>query len=254
MDDIIGSFRPDLFEGRVVLVSGATSGIGLAIAQGFRRLGADVLATGTSAQKLDAVRADPDCAGIRFDSLDVRRTDQVQRVIGAEPRLDVLVNAHGIARADEEFDEAIFADTLDINLTSAMRLSTAARPKLAATKGAIINITSMLSYLADPAVPAYVASKTGLVGLTRALAHAYGPEGIRVNAISPGYHKTDMTAPLWRVPQSEEAIRRHTALGRWGITEDLVGAAVFLASPAASYITGADLPVDGGYVVGAVTS
>ena len=174
-------------------------------------------------------------------------------MIGAEPRLDVLVNAQGIARADEEFDEAVFADTLDINLASAMRLSTAARPKLAETKGTIINVTSMLSYLADAAVPAYVASKTGLVGLTRALAHAYGPEGIRVVAISPGYHKTDMTAPLWRVPRSEEAIRRHTALGRWGTTEDLVGAALFFASPAASYITGADLPVDGGYVVGAVT-
>ena len=253
MDDIIDTFRPDLFRGRVVLVSGATSGIGLAIAKGFRRLGADVLATGTSMHKLDAARADPDCAGIRFDSLDVRSTDQARRVIDAEPRLDVLVNAQGIARADEEFDEAVFADTLDINLASAMRLSTVARPKLAATKGTIINLTSMLSYLADPAVPAYVASKTGLVGLTRALAHAYGPEGIRVNAISPGYHRTDMTAPLWRVPASEEAIRRHTALGRWGTTEDLVGTALFLASPAAAYITGADLPVDGGYVVGAVT-
>ena len=253
MDSIIGAFHPDLFRGRVVLVSGGTSGIGLAIAKGFRRLGADVLATGTSARKLDGLRGDPDCVGMRFDSLDVRRTDHVQRVIAAEPRLDVLVNAHGIARADAEFDEAVFADTLDINLASAMRLSTAARPKLAATRGAIINLTSMLSYLADPAVPAYVASKTGLVGLTRALAHAYGPEGIRVNAISPGYHKTDMTAPLWQVPRSEEAIRRHTALGRWGTTEDLVGAALFLASPASSYITGTDLPVDGGYVVGAVT-
>lgn len=251
MHDVTGTFRDDLFAGRVVLVSGGTSGIGLAIARGFRAVGADVLATGSSQRKLEALRADPDASGLRFASLDVRSTETARGVIDAESRLDVLVNAQGVARADEEFEEAIFLDTIDVNLSSVMRLCTAARPKLVATGGTIINITSMLSYLADPSVPAYTASKTGLVGLTRALAHAYGPDGIRVNAISPGYHRTEMTAPLWRVPHHEEAIRRHTALGRWGTVEDLVGAAIFLASPAAAYLTGADLPVDGGYVVGA---
>jgi len=98
-------------------------------------------------------------------------------------------------------------------------------------------------------VPAYCASKTGIVGLTRALAHRFGPEGIRVNAIAPGYHKTDMTKALWDDPVPAERIRLKTALKRWGTVDDLVGTALFLASPAARYITATTLSVDGGYGV-----
>lgn len=251
MDDR-SAFRSDLFTGCSVLVSGASSGIGLAIALGFAAHGADVVATGTSEAKLQAARVGVG-ERISFATLDVRRLDDITALVGALGRLDVLVNAQGVARPDEEFTDDVFRDVIDVNLMSAMRLATAARPKLAATRGTIINIASMLSYLGDAAVPAYSASKTGLLGLTRSLAHAYGPEGIRVNAISPGYHRTDMTKVLWQQKGSHDAIERHSALKRWGTTEDLVGAAMFLASPAASFITGADLPVDGGYVVGAVT-
>jgi NAD(P)-dependent dehydrogenase (short-subunit alcohol dehydrogenase family) len=130
-----------------------------------------------------------------------------------------------------------------------MRLSMAARPLLQAGPGSIINIASMLSYLSDDSVPAYCASKTGVLGLTRALAHRFGPDGIRVNAIAPGYHKTDMTKALWDDPVPAEKIRVKTALKRWGSVDDLVGTALFLASPAAAYITATTLPVDGGYVV-----
>ena len=244
-------FRSDLFAGRRVLVSGASSGIGLAIATGFADHGADVIATGTSKAKL----AQAEAAGgrVRFAPLDVRRRGDIEAFIHSLDGLDVLVNAQGIARLEAEFADEQFRDVIDVNLTSAMRLSTAARAMLARTRGAIINIASMLSYLGDPSVPAYCASKTGLLGLTRSLAHAFGPEGIRVNAISPGYHRTDMTRPLWSEPASHDAIERHTALKRWGTVDDLVGTALFLASPAAAFITGADLPVDGGYVVGAVT-
>ena len=108
----------------------------------------------------------------------------------------------------------------------------------------------MLSYVVDDAVPAYSASKTGLLGLTRTLAHRFGPEeGIRVNAIAPGYHKTDMTKGLWSDPESAAKIAAKAALKRWGTVEDLVGTAVFLCSPAALFVTATTLPVDGGYVV-----
>ena len=118
--------------------------------------------------------------------------------------LDVLVNAAGVAKPESEYEEEGFLEVMDVNLNSVMRLSMAARPLLARTKGAIINFASMLSYLADDSVPAYCASKTGILGLTRALAHRFGPQGIRVNAIAPGYHKTDMTRRCGRTPSRRQ--------------------------------------------------
>ena len=110
-----------------------------------------------------------------------------------------------------------------------MRFSMAVLPLLKASRGVIINTASMLSYVTDPVVPAYGASKTGVLGLTRHLAHAFGPDGIRVNAISPGYHKTDMTKGLWTDPVPAEKIAQRSALKRWGTVDDLVGTALFLA-------------------------
>ena len=246
MQDILGSFRGDLFKGRHVLVSGATSGIGLAIAEGFAGRGAEVIGTGTSQTKLKAVSAHP---SVRFASLDVKDRKAIDAFVGKLERLDVLVNAAGIARPDTEYTEEGYMEVIDVNLNSAMRLAMAAHPLLAKSQGVIINTASMLSYLADDSVPAYCASKTGIVGLTRALAHRFGPEGIRVNAIAPGYHKTDMTKALWDDPVPAERIRLKTALKRWGTGDDLVGTALFLASPAARYITATTLSVDGGYGV-----
>jgi NAD(P)-dependent dehydrogenase (short-subunit alcohol dehydrogenase family) len=250
---VTGSFAPDLFRDRQVLVSGASSGIGLDLARGFRALGASVLATGSSAAKLTALHDDPNNEGIRFAQLDVRDAVAIRRTVDGLDRLDVLVNAAGIARPQEEYEPAAFLDVIDVNLNAAMRTAMAGREKLGRSGGCIVNYASMLSFLADADVPAYCASKTGLLGLTRALAHAFGAEGIRVNAIAPGYHKTDMTRPLWSQPRHHDAIARHSALKRWGSTVDLVGATVFLASPAAAFITGVCLPVDGGYGVGAAT-
>jgi NAD(P)-dependent dehydrogenase (short-subunit alcohol dehydrogenase family) len=250
VDEIKATFRPDLYAGKRVLVSGASSGIGLAVARGFRDVGAAVIATGSSEAKLAAARADNRNKGIRFETLDVRLPTVITAFVGALPGLDVLVNAAGIARPVAEFTDETYLEVIDVNLNSVMRLSMAARPHLAASRGSIINFASMLSYLADATVPAYGASKTGVVGLTRQLAHAFGPEGIRVNAISPGYHRTDMTKALWDDPEPAARIAARSALKRWGEAEDLVGTALFLASPAAAFLTGADLPVDGGYVTG----
>ncbi|HKT96625.1 MAG TPA: SDR family oxidoreductase [Paraburkholderia sp.] len=244
------AFRPGLFDGKTVLVSGATSGIGLAIAEGFAALGARVIATGSSQAKLESLRADATLSHLRFERVDVREADDITRFCASLESLDVLINAAGVARPFDEYRDDVFREVLDVNLTAAMRFSMAARPLLERTRGAVVNVASMLSYLADVEVPAYCASKTGILGLTRALAHAFGVAGVRVNAIAPGYHRTDMTRPLWETPASAEKIAARAALKRWGEAEDLVGAALFLASPAAAFVTGVTLPVDGGYVSG----
>jgi NAD(P)-dependent dehydrogenase (short-subunit alcohol dehydrogenase family) len=247
MNDISTSFAPGLFAGKTVWVSGASSGLGLAMARGFALLGADVIGTGTSAPKLSAARADAASAGIRFASLDIRDGAAVTAFAGELPALDVLVNAQGIARPVAEWDEATFLDVMDVNLNSAFRLAMATMPQLTKARGAVVNVASMLSYLADEAVPAYTASKTGVVGLTRAMAHRYGASGVRFNAVAPGYHRTDMTRELWQDPVAEARIAARSALKRWGSADDIVGAVIFLCSPAAAFITGVTLPVDGGY-------
>lgn len=254
MDAIINSFRKDLFADKSVIISGGSSGIGLAIAKGFAALGASVTATGSSSEKLTALAKADGVDGIVFAKVDVRDRAAINGLVADHPRIDVVINAAGIVRPNDEFEEEAFLDVMDVNLNGAMRFASAARDKLAVNGGTIINFASMLSYLADIEVPAYGASKTGILGLTRALAHAYGPQDIRVNAIAPGYHTTDMTKPLWSNPASEASIANRAALKRWGRPEDLVGAAVFLASPAASFITGTCLDVDGGYVNGNPTS
>lgn len=243
------AFRAGLLAGKTVVVSGGTGGIGLALARGFTEAGATVVATGSSEGRLAAAKVE-ESAGLAFRRLDVRDTAAVAAFFAGFDRLDVLVNCQGVARPDAEWEEETFLDVMDINLSSAMRLSRAAFPLLRAAKGSILNIASMLSYLADETVPAYTASKTGIVGLTRALAHRYGRDGVRVNALAPGYHRTDMTKALWSVPESERKISDRSALKRWGTTEDLVGPALFLASPAAAFVTGVTLPVDGGYHIG----
>lgn len=237
------------FAGRTVFVSGGTSGIGLALAQGFADCGATVIATGSSATRLQQAQTHAR-DNLSFEQLDVRDHAAVQDRFARLGDLDVLINCQGVARPDAEWTEETFLDVMDINLNSAMRLSLAAFEGLKARKGNIINIASMLSYLADPDVPSYTASKTGIVGLTRALAHRWGVEGIRVNAIAPGYHMTDMTKGLWTDPAAEKRIADRAALKRWGTAEDLVGPMLFLASDAAAFVTGAVLPVDGGYHTG----
>jgi NAD(P)-dependent dehydrogenase (short-subunit alcohol dehydrogenase family) len=245
MDDVTASFRPDLFKGQHVIVSGGTRGIGLGIAEGFARLGATVDALGRSAEG-----ASSDQGGVTFHTVDARDRKALAAFVTGQPRLDILVNCAGIARPRDEYREDVYLEVMDVNLNAAMWTSMAARPLLARSGGSIVNIASMLSYLADPDVPAYCASKTGLLGLTRSLAFEFGRQGIRVNALAPGYHKTDMTRVHWENSEVERRIADRAALRRWGTVADVVGGTLFLAAPAARFITGTCLVVDGGFVIG----
>jgi NAD(P)-dependent dehydrogenase (short-subunit alcohol dehydrogenase family) len=158
-----------------------------------------------------------------------------------------LVDCAGVNLRAAEFTEEGFTTALDINLTGAMRLATAFRPKLAG--GAMLAIGSMFSYFGAPHAPAYAASKAGLVGLVKSLAVAYAPESIRVNALAPGWIETAMTAVPRANPVRFAELSARIPVGRWGTPADIAPAALFLCSPLASYITGAVLPVDGGYMV-----
>ena len=165
------------------------------------------------------------------------------------PRLDILVNCAGMIRRGAEHDPAVFADVLDVNLTGTMRLCAAARPGLARTAGCIVNTASVLAFFGGGLVPGYSASKGGVAQLTKSLAIAYAADRIRVNAIAPGWVATPLTQALQDDPGRSAAILARTPLGRWGKPDDIAGAAVFLCSPAASFVTGAIMPVDGGYLV-----
>ena len=163
------------------------------------------------------------------------------------PTIDLLINAAGILKRGAELEPDIFAQVIDVNLNGTMRCCNAAREKLALARGSIINIASMLSYFGGGLVPAYSASKGGVVQLTKSLAIAYAAEHIRVNAIAPGWIETPLTSGLRADPERNTEILKRTPMQRWGKTNELVGPALFLASDAASFITGSTLNVDGGY-------
>ncbi len=233
--------------GRQVLVTGGTSGIGAGIARAFAAAGDRVLATGATAA--DVAAADPADPAVAHRVLDVRDAAAVAALLGGFDTLDVVVNCAGVIRRGAEHDPAVFAEVLDINLVGTMRVCAAARPLLAARRGCIVNTASMLSFFGGGLVPGYSASKGGVAQLTKSLAIAYAAEGIRVNAIAPGWIATPLTQALQDDPARSAPILARTPLGRWGTPEDVAGPVLFLASDAARFVTGAVLPVDGGYLI-----
>jgi NAD(P)-dependent dehydrogenase (short-subunit alcohol dehydrogenase family) len=216
------------------LITGAAGGIGSALVAGFRDAGYRTIGV--------------DCAGAPgVESLDVTDAAAVTAFAARLDALAVLVNAAGVLRLREEYDPSAFARVVDINLNGTMRMTVACRAALARAQGAVVNIASMHAIFGAPLSPAYAASKAGVVQLTKSLAVAWAEDGIRVNAIAPGWIETPMTVPARSDAARNRAILDRTPLGRWGTPGDIVGPALFLAGDAARFITGAVLAVDGGY-------
>ena len=234
---------------RKILVTGGSSGIGAAIAQAFATNGDHVIATGVTKEEVERAWVQSEQNKISFQQLDVRDGNVVQDCIDEIDSLDVLVNCAGVIHRNAEHQPEVFADVIDINLNGSMRVCNAAREKLKQSKGCIINTASMLSFFGGGLVPVYSASKGGIAQLTKSLAIAYAPDGIRVNAVAPGWIATQFTQALQEDSQRSEAILSRTPLGRWGEPEDVVGPVLFLASDAACFVTGVVLPVDGGYLI-----
>jgi len=228
------------------LVTGGTRGIGAGAALALAEAGYRVLATGLTPEEVAATPAHP---AIRHARLDVTSDAEVAAVIAGCERLDALVNCAGmIQRGGKEFEIEAFRLTLEVNLTGTMRMCLAAKDRLAQAKGAIVNTASMLTFHGSPFAPGYAASKGGVGQLTKSLAAAWAPDGIRVNAVAPGWIATELTRPLVEDAARAAPILARTPMNRWGEPGDVGGAVLFLLSDAARFITGATLPVDGGYL------
>ena len=237
------------FSGASVLVTGGTSGIGAAIATGFARAGAKVVATGATGPEVEAASS-KNVKGIAHRTLDVRERAAVEALVSSFDELHVVVNCAGIIRRGDELDPDVFASVVDVNLTGSMRVCAAARPLMAkGGGGAIVNLASVLTFQGGGLVPGYSASKGGIGQMTKSLAIAYADDGIRVNAVAPGWITTPLTSTLQADPERSGAILARTAMKRWGQPQDVVGGVMFLASPVAGFVTGVILPVDGGYLI-----
>jgi NAD(P)-dependent dehydrogenase (short-subunit alcohol dehydrogenase family) len=232
------------FAGRRVLVVGASrGGIGSAIAAAFRDAGAEVTITGAEPAPVEGLAEYP------YVQLDVTDDAAVEALARQTEALDVLVNCAAITARGEEMAPGFFSRVLDINLTGSLRTASAFHAQLAARGGCLVNIASMYASFGSPRNPAYGASKAGVAQLTKSLAIAWAEDGIRVNAVAPGFVVTEQSARSRQDPQHVANVTARTPLGRWGAPEDISGAVLFLASDAARFVTGTCIAVDGGYSV-----
>jgi 2-dehydro-3-deoxy-D-gluconate 5-dehydrogenase len=246
---------PFALDGRLAMVTGAGSGIGRAIALGLAAAGADLLLM-SERDNLEPVAEEARAAGaaVTTELLDLAdrpaRRAAVERLLDAHA-VDILVNNAGLIRRAPatEFSDEDWYEVIEVNLHAAFELCRAAgRRMVARGSGKIISVASMLSFQGGLLVPSYTASKHAIAGLTRALANEWAPHGVNVNAIAPGYVATATTAALRSDPARSGEILARIPAGRWAEPEDVAGAAVFLASPAAAYVHGHVLAVDGGWL------
>lgn len=239
------------------MVTGGTRGLGRAMAEALLEAGADVIIFGTTEAARDAAAefrsGGLPCHGVVTDLADAAQrqasfAEGLQRLDG---RLDILVNAAGVQRrhASEVFPLDDWQDVLEVNLTATFAMcQLAGRVMLGQGRGKIVNIASLLSFFGGFTVPAYAASKGGVMQLTKALANEWAGRGVNVNAIAPGYMATEMNAALIADPGRNAEISARIPAHRWGTPDDMKGPLLFLVSPASDYVHGAVLPVDGGYL------
>jgi gluconate 5-dehydrogenase len=244
---------------QVVVVSGASRGIGLAIAAGFARRGAQVVITGREQATLQTAAAALAAEGHAVEPIvcDVAQPDDITRAVddcmGRYGRIDTLINVAGVNRRKPAVEITVedYDFVMDINLKGAFLLSQAVgRQMLRQGSGSQINIASLNTDRPLKNVVPYAMSKSALGHMTRALALEWGPQGVRVNALAPGFILTDLTRQLWSDPTMQAWGQANTPLGRLGQPDDLVGTAIFLASPAAAFLTGQIIYVDGGFTAG----
>jgi NAD(P)-dependent dehydrogenase (short-subunit alcohol dehydrogenase family) len=226
------------------LVTGGARGIGFGVAEALLAAGYAVTVTGLSEAEVAAVPARDHLVAV---VLDVTEQASVDAVLARFERLDALVNCAGVIFRGKEYDIDVFQKVIDVNLTGTMRMCVGARPLLAKQGGAIVNTASMLSIFGGPLVPAYTASKGGVAQLTKALGAAWAEEGIRVNAVAPGWIATEVTRGIVEDPVRSAGILGRTPMKRWGEPRDIGDVVAFLCSEAARFMTGTLVPVDGGY-------
>lgn len=233
------------FSGAAVVVIGASrAGIGAAIARAFQSAGAAVTITGAEPECVEADRG-----RFAYEQLDVTDLEAVRAFAHAMGNVDVLVNCAAVTSRGQEMDPHFFARVVDINLLGTFRVAEAFHDHLSARRGSLINFASMYARFGSPKNPAYGASKAAVEQLTKSLAIAWAPDGIRVNAIAPGFIETEQSARSRTDPAHVANVSARTPLGRWGQPEDIAGTVLFLASDAAKFITGTCIAIDGGYSV-----
>lgn len=242
------SRRVENFAQKRVCVVGGTSGMGAAIAMAAAKLNADVWITGSHSKSVSnaEVQFQGKC---HIHQLDIRDPDAIREYCLNFTELDALINCAGVSFPNLETDPSVFSDAITVNLTGIGHICLGMKESLAARKGCIVNFGSMTSFLGSASNPAYSAAKGGIIQLTKSLARMWGAEGIRVNAIAPGYIQTKMTAFRWKSEEGTKEIVTRVPLSRWGMPEDVVGPTLFLCSEDAAYITGAVIPVDGGFLL-----
>ncbi len=241
--------------GQYALIMGGTSGIGRELAKAFLEEGAHVIVAGSSQEKLDRALHDLAAAGEVFGyRADVRDLEQLRGVIGItlahHGHLDILINCQGVTRLKpaEDFTPEDWSAIIDVNLRSVFFASTeVGRHMLGRGRGTILNIASLSSFRGWPRSALYAMSKSAIVSMTETLAAEWAPRGVRVNAIAPGFFMTELAQGAMDPVRRQRALDR-TPMGRWGELDELVGAAIFLASPAARFVTGETLRVDGGFL------